>query len=1572
MDHKDNKFKPGRLRSVIAGAALAASSGMAMAGATSPAAFELDMTCPFPLVGDTDINVKGTASIPARIPSRGVASGVEVNVVATVPGVVTKAINLLNAPATTISEVTPSPDEVDSLGFPVELVAKSDNPLNKISGSAIANVSIIQGNGALTKINLPITLDDAFVPQDGTAMALTGAGISPNVTFLAPGEASIDITGINLSVGLNFDDGTVGPAPLDSFESVCDLTPESIAKVATCGNIAVCDLDVEHPRSLEFGFVANGSTATETASISVASAINAVSIVGDDASAFSQVNNCTNGADSCSVDVTYTPSAMGEQSAKLVLNTNVWIALNGTGVDAVEPKIEFSSSSVDFGTVQFGRQPIKFITATNNGYADATGLSFDIDSDAFEVGPAFGESSCTDLAIGESCEIKVLYNAAKPGESAVSDSATLSVLGSSVSLNGATGEVTPGTLYGLPLNLDMACFFPLIDEAGIRVTGSTNLPAVGVAGRPLDEISIEIQAVAEETIMNGGALAGLNFLAGYADAHIDMVISGVGTVPLTVPIELEYAQVPYDLEFDGILYPTYLYAATTIPVNLTFDEGEVKFNLTGITLRARGYKAPLDESFIPIFDGTPIPLPTTPASSQYNLLVDDCNSVKTISGEEAGYVSVFEGEQFKFTPFTVQTLKICSEANAESECGIIVGTDPGEIDVSPTALTFGPLDITDPASTKVVTIANTGPGVLTLNSTSVTGTSFTKQSTTCGATIAAGASCTVTVAFDPETASDFTGSLTISSDDADEGTVTVALSGKGTEEVVDPAELSVSTTALDFGTVVVGETADLTVTVSNSAASGAEALEVTGVTIGGKFTESNNCSTVVAGSSCDITVTYTPTAEEADTSTLSIATSAGNADVGLSGAGDIIEGVISAPASQAFGSQTVGASSTQIITVTNSGDGDLEITGATTAAPFAVTNNACGTVAPAGTCEITVTYTASVVGAESGSLSITSSAGDASVALTGTGVELPVPDVSVDKETVAFGSVEVGTTKDVVVTITSSGQAELVVSSVSTEAPFSVVSDCGTEAPGETCTATVTFEPTAEGAASGTLTIASNADEVTVDLSGTGTLAPELPEIEVSPLTVDFDELTVGESATATVTVANVGGLDLTVSDISFDGGDFTATDCTTIAGGATCEVTVTFTPAAAGAQSATMTISSNDADEATVPVAVSGSAKDVPPEADISVAPESVDFGDILSGATSAAVDVTVSNVGGSDLIVNGASISGANADAFTIVSDNCATVAAGGTCTISLTYTASGDNVAQTASLDITSTDSDEATVSVDLKGFSKVEVADKAEITAVETTLDFGAVEVSKELTATFKNVGEAPFSTANIELTGDSAFTLLSNDCTTLASGESCTATVSFMPTAEGAVTANLTITGTDGSATVALTGQLATAVTEFDASFSGKVDFASGLMMAVQGNLAASINDQGVFSDAALTFASTKFNARLGFLPIEAKVDLVADSVTGSYVGGSATVDTTVSVKLPLIYVKLFGLVKIPVGGGASCGTTDASSLLLTGDAAELSGSFTLSNFTNCGPLTSALTRSLSGGTNNINVALTVQ
>jgi hypothetical protein len=195
----------------------------------------------------------------------------------------------------------------------------------------------------------------------------------------------------------------------------------------------------------------------------------------------------------------------------------------------------------------------------------------------------------------------------------------------------------------------------------------------------------------------------------------------------------------------------------------------------------------------------------------------------------------------------------------------------------------------------------------------------------------------------------------------------------------------VSPSQVSFATENVGISSAATdVQVSNF---GDAPLSVT-VSINGDFSETDNCSTAVPGGQrCDINVIFTPTAGGARSGalTISFGGSISSQTVSLSGSGSAPV-VTHSPTSLVFGVQNTGTTSAaQQVTVTNSGNGTLNISSVNTTSQFATTN-ACGApIAPAGTCTIQVTFTPAASGVQMGTLTIADNASNSpqSVALSG-------------------------------------------------------------------------------------------------------------------------------------------------------------------------------------------------------------------------------------------------------------------------------------------------------------------------------------------------------------------------------------------------------------------------------------------------------------------------------------------------------------------------------------------------------------------------------------------------------------
>ena len=154
---------------------------------------------------------------------------------------------------------------------------------------------------------------------------------------------------------------------------------------------------------------------------------------------------------------------------------------------------------------------------------------------------------------------------------------------------------------------------------------------------------------------------------------------------------------------------------------------------------------------------------------------------------------------------------------------------------------------------KMVTISNSGTGQLLVNSISISGANAAEFSQTNDCTaVASKDTCTVTVTFNPTLPfGKKVASLTITSNDAKKGTISVNLSAQASAP-----KISVQPSSLSFGTMSAGHRAVIkTIKVFNKGLSDLviSSVGITGVNAA-EFGQTNTCGTLQAGGTCTVNV----------------------------------------------------------------------------------------------------------------------------------------------------------------------------------------------------------------------------------------------------------------------------------------------------------------------------------------------------------------------------------------------------------------------------------------------------------------------------------------------------------------------------------------------------------------------------------------------------------------------------------------------------------------------------------------------------------------------------------------------
>lgn len=173
------------------------------------------------------------------------------------------------------------------------------------------------------------------------------------------------------------------------------------------------------------------------------------------------------------------------------------------------------------------------------------------------------------------------------------------------------------------------------------------------------------------------------------------------------------------------------------------------------------------------------------------------------------------------------------------------------------------------------------------------------------------------------------------------------------------------------------------------------------------------------------------------------------------------------------------SSSAQDVTIGNYGDAAVNTTPVISiTGDFSQTNDCTGAIPASDKCDVQVTFTPTAAGTRTGTLTVSfgGAAPTITIPLTGTGTAAAV---TLSPTSLSFGMQTTGTTSgQQQVTVTNSGTAALVITSIVTTSEFNSTNTCGGAiAIGANCTIQVTFSPTASGSQSGTLTITDNAPD---------------------------------------------------------------------------------------------------------------------------------------------------------------------------------------------------------------------------------------------------------------------------------------------------------------------------------------------------------------------------------------------------------------------------------------------------------------------------------------------------------------
>ena len=322
--------------------------------------------------------------------------------------------------------------------------------------------------------------------------------------------------------------------------------------------------------------------------------------------------------------------------------------------------------------------------------------------------------------------------------------------------------------------------------------------------------------------------------------------------------------------------------------------------------------------------------------------------------------------------------------------------------LTPSTLAFGSRTVNGLYPPSTVQLQNSGTAVLQIGAIAVTGAGFA-DTTSCGATLAVGATCSISIVFTPTAVgTNYTGQLSVTGNA--NAAQSVPLTGAGVAQTVPMLTWQPVVSTLAFGNVVPGSSSAIQSVMLLNAGPGGVDLQLINVvgTNATNFSATGTCiagTTLYEGQTCRIDITFAPGSSGAKQATIQVAsTGTSPTDVTLTGNG--LGGASAAAAvstvALGFDATAVGARSVPLsVTLSSSGVAAVSVSAMTVSGPFTIQSSTCPTppftLASGIECTVTISFSPTVTGTATGKLAVVTDADPAEldVALSGNASAAP-------------------------------------------------------------------------------------------------------------------------------------------------------------------------------------------------------------------------------------------------------------------------------------------------------------------------------------------------------------------------------------------------------------------------------------------------------------------------------------------------------------------------------------------------------------------------------------------------------
>ena len=483
-----------------------------------------------------------------------------------------------------------------------------------------------------------------------------------------------------------------------------------------------------------------------------------------------------------------------------------------------------------------------------------------------------------------------------------------------------------------------------------------------------------------------------------------------------------------------------------------------------------------------------------------------------------------------------------------------------------------------------------------------------------------------------------------------------------------------------------------------------------------------------------------------------------------------------------FGSVIIGEPGTSTFTIENLGDQELTVSNIQVSGPDAADFSldiTSAAIPGLTSTDFVVTFSPSTLGSKGATIQIANDDSDEStysfditglatapdINVQGNSTDISIGDTTPDAaDGTDFGTIPLGTPAVQSFTIQNTGDAELTVNEINISgadaADFTIsnITLPATIAISGDETFDLTFNPAALGTSVASIEIVSNdfdESSFTFDVTGVAqnpqeinvqgsgediTLGDNTPSVSDG---TDFGLVTIGQSASSAFTIQNLGDANLDISSVTVsatDGTNDVSADFSVdsdfalpgaVAGLADSTFMITYTPTTSGTITGSVVITNNDADESSYDFAIAAISQTAQ---EINVQGNSID---IASGDNTPSVDdrtrfgsielgfslistFTIQNQGDEDLNITSISLTGADADQFSIslIVPTPFVISGGSEQVFEVTFEPTSFG-SKSATINIASDDADESTYTFDIQGSGKapgIQEADSLALVAI----------------------------------------------------------------------------------------------------------------------------------------------------------------------------------------------------------------------------------------------------------------